>query len=238
MIVNTPESFSQLTGVKVLTETEVTKVNPIEKTVEALDLRTNETCIYNYDKLVIASGANAVKPPVEGVDLKNVFFMRTPDDAVALRDAFKSGGIKRAIVVGGGLIGLEVAENLSSLGIRVSVIDMAKSIPPGFDEEFSEYIQNHLADQGIMTFSETKLEAILGEEKVEKVKTSRRAMKADAVILSVGIKANTDFLADTSIELMPNKTVKVDQFLQTSIEDIYAVGDCATVVNRLTNKAA
>ncbi len=155
-----------------------------------------------------------------------------------MRSVVEAGEIKRAVVVGGGYIGLEVAENLYSQGVKTIVIDMAKHIPPGFDDEFAEYIESHLADQGIVTFTETKLEAILGEGKVEKIKTSKRAMKADAVILSVGIRANTDFLKDTGIELMPNKTIKVNEFLQTNIEDIYAVGDCATVTNRLTKEPA
>ena len=238
LIVNTPESFSNLTGVSVLTEIEVTKVNPAEKTVDVIDLKTQETLKYEYDKLVIASGAEAIKPPIDGVNLKNVFFLRTPDDAVAIRDAVEADGIKRAVVVGGGYIGLEIAENLAEQGVRITVIDMAENILPGFDEEFAEYVENHLADQGIMTFTKTKLEAILGEEKVEKVQTSRRAFKADAVILSVGIRANTDFLADSGIELMPNKTIKVNEYLQTNIDEIYAVGDCATVTNRITNEPA
>ena len=167
LIVNTPESFSSLTGVSVLTEVEVRKINPSEKTVEAIDLKTQELQKYEYDKLVIASGAEAIKPPIDGVNLKNVFFMRTPDDAVAVRDAVEAGGIKRAVVVGGGYIGLEVAENLAAQGVRITVIDMAENLLPGFDKEFAEYVENHLADQGIMAFTNTKLEAILGEEKVE-----------------------------------------------------------------------
>lgn len=238
LIVNTPESFSKLTGAQVLTEVEVTNVNPLDKTVDALDLNTNETIKYKYDKLVIASGADAIKPPVEGVNLKGVFFMRTPVDACNLREAVESGEIKRAVVVGGGYIGLEVAENLAAQGVKVTVIDMAKHVLPGFDVEFTDYVENHLADQGIMTFTETKLEAILGEGKVEKIQTDRRTMKADAVILSVGIRANTAFLADTGIELMPNRTIKVNELLQSNIEDIYAVGDCATVTNRLTKEPA
>jgi len=238
LIVNTPESFSNLTGVSVLTEMEVTKVNPTDKTVDALNLKTQETLKYEYDKLVIATGAEAIKPPIDGANLKNVFYLRTPDDAVNLRNAVEAGDIKRAVVVGGGYIGLEIAENLSAQGVRITVIDMAKHILPGFDEEFAEYVENHLADQGIMAFTETKLEAILGEEKVEKVKTNNRAFKADAVILSVGIRANTDFLADSGFELMPNKTIKVNEFLETNLEDIYAVGDCTTVTNRLTKEPA
>ena len=238
LIVNTPESFSNLTGVTVLTEVEVTKVNPADKSVEAKDLKTEEVKTYQYDKLVIASGAEAIKPPIDGAELKNVYFMRTPDDAHALRSAVENGEIKRATVVGGGYIGLEVAENLSLQGVRTTVIDMAEHILPGFDPEFCDYVENHLAEQGIMAFTNTKLEAILGEEKVEKVQTSKRAIKTDAVILSVGIRANTAFLAESGIELMPNRTIKVDEYLQTNVEDIYAVGDCATVMNRVTKEPA
>lgn len=238
LIVNAPEKFSNLTGVSVETEIEVTKVNTEEKTVEALDLRTQETKKYNYDKLVIATGADAIKPPIDGVNLKNVFVMRTPDDAETLRNAVETGEIKRAVVVGGGYIGLEIAENLASKGIRITVIDMASQILPGFDEEFARYVENHLADQGIVTFTDTKLEAILGEEKVEKIQTSKRAFKTDAVILSVGIRANTGFLKDSGIEMMPNRTIKVNEFLETNIKDIYAVGDCATVINKLTKEPA
>jgi NADPH-dependent 2,4-dienoyl-CoA reductase/sulfur reductase-like enzyme len=238
LIVNTPESFSKLTGVSVLTEVEVKKVSPAAKTVDAIDLKTKETLKYEYDKLVIASGAEAIRPPIDGVQLKNVFLLRTPDDAVAIRDAVEAGGIKRAVVVGGGYIGLEIAENLADQGVRITILDMAENILPGLDKEFAEYVENHLADQGIMAFTKTKLEAILGEEKVEKVKTSRRAFKADAVVLCVGIRANTDFLAGSGIELMSNKTIKVNEHLQANVEDIYAVGDCATVMNRLTKAPA
>lgn len=164
--------------------------------------------------------------------------MRTPEDAINLRRSIEAGEIKRAVVVGGGFIGLEVAENLAARGIRVSVIDMADQILPGFEPEIANYVENHLASHGIMTFTNTKLEAILGDEKVEKVKTNRRAVKADAVILSIGIRPNTDFLADTGIELSNNKAIVVNEHLETNIEDIYAVGDCAVVRNMLTGKEA
>lgn len=236
LIVNTPDSFHKLTGVNVLVETEVTQVNPEEKYVEAICLKTQEKMRCEYDKLVIASGAEAVRPNIEGADLDNVFFMRTPEDAYVLRDAIETGNIKRAVIVGGGYVGLEIAENLNSQGVRAVVIDMAKHILPGFDDEISEYVENHLAEQGIPILTETRLEAILGDGKVEKIKTDRRAMKADAVILCVGIKANTEYLKDSDIDLMPNKTVKVNEYLETNVKDIYAVGDCATVINRVTNK--
>lgn len=238
LIVNTPASFEKLTGVRVVTETEAVKVNRQEKTVEAVSTVTGERSVYGYDKLVIATGASPIKPPLEGMDLEGVFFMRTPKDAITLRERIEAGDVKRAVVVGGGFIGLEVAENLLARGIKVSVIDMAPHVLPGFDPEMAEYVEEHLADKGIMTFTGTRLEGFLGEGRLEKVQTSRRAMKADLVVLSIGIRPNTGFLADSGIELMPNKTVKVDAYFRTSDEDIYAVGDCATVTNRETGQPA
>ena len=238
LIVNTPDSFEKLTGVRVVTETEAVKVNRQEKTVEAVSTVTGERSVYGYDKLVIATGASPIKPPLEGMDLEGVFFMRTPKDAITLRERIEAGDVKRAVVVGGGFIGLEVAENLLAQGIKVSVIDMAPHVLPGFDPEMAEYVEDHLADKGIMTFTGTRLEGFLGEGRLEKVQTSRRAMKADLAVLSIGIRPNTGFLADSGIELMPNKTVKVDAYFRTSDEDIYAVGDCATVTNRETGQPA
>lgn len=238
LIVNTPESFSKLTGVEVVTETEVTSVNRAAKTVTAKNQATGESAEYSYDKLVIATGASPVKPPLEGMDLDGVYVMRTPEDAIALREKIETGSVKRAVVAGAGFIGLEVAENLAAKDIRVSVIDMADQILPGFDKEIAEYAENHLADHGIMAFTGTKLLGIEGEDgKVKKVLTDRKGMKADLAVLCLGIRANTAFLADSGIELMPNRTVKVNEYLQTNDENIYAVGDCASVTNRITGKA-
>lgn len=234
LIVNTPQSFEKLTGVKVRTQVEVTAVHRESRTVELVDMASGETGTESYDKLVIAAGASPIKPPLPGLDLPGVYFMRTPEDAITLREKVDTGSVKRAVVVGGGFIGLEVAENLASRGVKVSVIDMASQILPGFSREMAEYAEDHLAEEGIMCFTGTKLEAVLGEDKVEKVKTDRRAMKADLAVLSIGIRANTEFLKDTGIELMPNRTVKVNPYMQTNDPDIYALGDCATVTNRVT----
>lgn len=238
LIVNTPESFERLTGVRVVTNTEAVKVHREEKLVEAVNTETGETVTYPYDKLVIATGASPIQPSMEGLDLEGIYFMRTPQDAIALRERLEKKDVKRAVVAGGGFIGLEVAENLASQGIRVSVIDLAEHVLPGFDPEMAEYVENHLADQGIMTFTGTKLEGFVGEGKLEKVKTSRKAMKADIAVLSIGIRANTDFLEGSGIDLMPNRTVKVNEYMQTNDADIYAAGDCAMVTNRITGKEA
>ena len=236
LIVNTPESFSRLTGAEVLTEMEATAVDREAKTVKARSLQDGQEKEFSYDKLVIATGASPIHPNLPGMDLKNIFYMRTPEDAFALRDAIKEIPAKRAVVVGGGFIGLEVAENLAAEGIRVSVIDMAQHTLPGFDPEIAEYVENRLADEGIMVFPETKLEGVDGAGKVENVLTSRRAMKADLAVMSIGIRPNTAFLEGSGIELNPNRTVAVNQQMQTNDPDIYAVGDCAGVTNRITGK--
>ena len=236
LIVNTPEKFSKLTGAEVHNEIEVTGLDREKKIIKAKDLKTGKEVVYPYDKLVISTGARPVKPPLKGIDLPGVYFMRTPDDAVNLKADIEAGKIKRAAVIGGGYIGLEVAENLALQNIKVSVIEMAPHILTGFDKEFAEYAEDHLAEHGIMVFSGTKLESIEGTDRVEKIQTSKKTMEVDAVIMSVGIRPNTEFLADSGIELLPNKTIKVNEYLQTNDENIYAAGDCVSVKNILTDK--
>lgn len=238
LIVNTPEKYEKLTGARVLTQTEAVAVRPGEHKVEAKDLQTGEVKEYSYDKLVIATGASPFVPPIEGLNLKNVFVMRTPDDAIALREAVEAGEIKRAVVAGGGFIGLEVAENLAAKGVKVSVIDFAPHVLPNFlDPEMSEYVENKMAEEGIMPMTGVALEGVLGTEKVEKVQTSKRAMKADALILAIGIRPNTAFLEGSGIEMFKG-TILTDKYLKTNVEDVYAAGDCAMVTNRQSGKPA
>lgn len=236
LVVNTPAAFSALTGVEVLTETEVTAVNRTAKKVTAKNLLTGESGEWSYDKLVIATGAESFRPDCAGVDLKNVFFLRTPDDATALREAVDSGEVKRVVIVGGGFIGLEVAENLTRRGIRVSVIDFAPHVLSGLlDDEMCDYIENKMADAGVMAFTGVGLDHIEGDGKVEKVFTTRRPMKADAVVLSMGLRPNTAFLEGSGLETVKGALV-VNAHMQTSDPDIYAAGDCAIVKNLLTGQ--
>ena len=131
LIVNTPQKYEALTGARVLTRMEAVEVDRDAKQVTAVHLDTREKTVYSYDKLVIATGASPVHPPIEGVDLENVFFMRTPEDAIALRNLISDGGIKRAVVVGAGYIGLEIAENLAKDGVKPFVLDMAPHVLTG-----------------------------------------------------------------------------------------------------------
>ena len=238
LIVNTPEKYNKLTGVKVLTETEAINVDTAAKVVTAKNLQTGEETAYDYDKLVISVGASPVKPPVEGVDLENVFFVRTPEDAIRIREVVDSGEVKRAVVVGAGYIGLEIAENLKLMGIRPFVLDMAPQVlAPGFDKEMADYVEGKLADAGIPVVTGVTVTGIEGNGKVEKVLTSKKAYKADMVVMSAGIRPNTAFLEGSGIEMFRG-TILTDEFGQTNIADVYAAGDCAMVHNAITGKPA
>ena len=236
LVVNTPEAFAALTGAQVQVGVEVTGLDRAGKAVTARDLSTGEEFTEGYDKLVLAVGARPFVPQCEGVELENVFLLRTPDDAVALREKVDAGQIRRAVIVGGGFIGLEAAENLAAQGVKVSVIDFAPHVLSELlDPECCAYVEAKMADAGVMPFTGVALEGISGTGKVEKVLTSRRPMKADAVLLAMGNRPNTEFLADSGLEMFKG-TLLVDGDMRTSDPDIYAVGDCALVTNRITGQ--
>lgn len=237
LIVNTPEKYSKLTGVTVLTETEAVKVDPEAKKVVAKNVKTGEEQEHTYDKLVVSVGASPVKPPIEGCDLENVFFVRTPEDAIKIRDIVDAGNIKRAVVVGAGYIGLEIAENLKLQGVRPFVLDMAEHALPGFDPEMAEYVEGKLQESGIPVVTGVAVTGLEGDGKVEKVITSKKAYKADLVVLSAGIRPNTAFLEGIGLEMFKG-TVLTNEKGETNLPDIYAAGDCAMVHNALTGKAA
>lgn len=235
LIVNTPAKFAALTGAQVLTEREVTALNAENKTVQVKNIRSGAEESYQYDSCILAVGASSVVPPLPGVTLPGVFTMRTPDDAIEAREYLKENEAKRAVVVGGGFIGLEVAENLLAQGMSVTVIDMAPQIMPGFDIEMADFAKRHLEKKGIRVLTEVKMEGISGNGKAEGVRTDKGYLPADLVILSMGIRPNTAFLKDTGIQ-MEKGTILVDDKLKTSLPGVYAAGDCAMVTNCFTGK--
>lgn len=237
LIVNTPEKYAKLTGVTVMTETEATKVDPEAKKVTAINLATGQEQTYDYDKLVISVGASPIKPPIDGCDLENVFFVRTPEDAIRIREVVDAGDVKRAVVVGAGYIGLEIAENLKLQGVRPFVLDMAEHALPGFDPEMAEYVEGKLQESGIPVVTGVAVTGLEGSGKVEKVLTSKKAYKADLVVLSAGIRPNTSFLDGIGLEMFKG-TILTNGKGETNLPDIYAAGDCAMVHNALTEKAA
>ncbi len=234
LIVNTPAKFSGLTGVEVCVNTEIVAVNPEQKVVVA---KSGERI--PYDRLVIAAGAEPIVPKVGGVELDGVFTVRTPDDAVGIRDFADANGARRAVIVGGGFIGLEVAENLKKRGISVTVIDMAAQIMPKvYDPDMADYIRRKLVAGGERILVNTSLLGInpkSGESRVGSVSTGAGTIEADIVVLAIGIKPSTAFLEGSGIELERGLVV-VDGQMKTNVADIYAAGDCALVKNRVSGR--
>lgn len=236
LIVNTPQKFAALTGVNVVTGVEAVGVDGALKTVQAKNTETGEVLSFDYDKLVIATGASAIRPNIEGIGLNGVFTVRTPDDAISIRDYVSGRQVKQAVVVGGGFIGLEMAENLKEQGVSVTMIDAAAQILPDIlDPEMAAYVKRHLAQKGIRVLTNTKAVRIEGEAEVSGVRTDSALLSCGLVVMAVGIRPNTAFLQNSGVELDKGKIV-VDSMLRTNVADIFAAGDCAVVTNRLTGK--
>ena len=234
LIVNTPQKYAGLTGAQVITGCEVTHVDPATKTVSGL--RNGQSFTEHYDKLIVATGAAPVVPDMPGKDLPGVFPMRTPDDAVGLRDYVAANNCRRAVVAGAGFIGLEIAENLLSQGLDVTVVDFADQIMPNaFDPEMADFARRKLKDAGIRVITGQRIQSVTGVDKATGIVTDGGAIAADVVVLAIGVRPATDFLKDTGIEFFKG-TVVVDKEMRTNLPDIYAAGDCAMVYNRLTGK--
>ena len=234
LIVNTPEKFSALTGVEVVTGAEVTGVDFPSKTVTYV--HGGQKKDESYDRLVIATGASSIVPPVPGVDLDGVFSVRTPDDAQAIRDRAHADGVRRAVVAGAGFIGLEVAENLKAAGLSVTVIDMAGNImPSAFDDEMATWARRRIEEAGIRVMTGTRLEGVEGDGRVGAVRTDKAVLPADMLILALGVRPATAFLEGSGIE-MEKGAIVVDGHMRTNIDDVYAAGDCALVTSRITGR--
>lgn len=237
LIVNTPAKYAALTGVEVLTEKEVISIDSQTKSVKVKDGKTGGEEVHTYDKLVIATGASPAVPPVKGMELNGVFTIRTPEDAVNVRAYVEEENVKKAVVVGAGFIGLEMAENLQQKGVAVTVIDFAPQILPNIlDPEMAAYGKKHLLKKGIRVITGTKAEEISGDGRVEAIKTSAGVLNCGLVIMAAGIRPNTGFLEGSGIE-MNRGTILVDRTMKTSLPDVYAAGDCVQVVSRITGKA-
>lgn len=239
LLVRSPQDFKNEQGIDIYIEHEVKKINASEKKVTVENLKNGEKSEYSYDKLIIATGASPIVPPLENIDLGNIFTLRSVSDAFAIRELLESGKVKKAVVVGGGFIGLEAAENLKHRGIDVTIVELVPHILPPFDEEIALFAQNHMIDKGVKIMTGQKVTGFEGTDgKVSTVKTSAGDIEADMVILSIGVRPNTAVAVDAGIELGATKAIKVNKYMETNIKDIYAVGDCAENTNLITGKPA
>jgi len=237
ILVRSPEDFRNNQGIGVFTEHEVKKINVSEKKVIVEDLKSGNVQEFPYDKLIIATGASPIVPPLENIGLANIFTLRSVSDALTIRELLDSGKVKKAVVVGGGFIGLETAENLKYRGIEVTIVELMPHILPPFDEEIALYAQNHMVDMGVNILTGEKVTGFEGiDGKVSAVKTSAGDIEADMVILSIGVRPNTAVAVEAGIETGAAGAIKVNKYMETNIKDIYAAGDCAENTNLVTGK--
>jgi len=239
LLVRSPGDFKIEQEIEVLTEHEVKKIDASGKKVEVLDLRSGKVSEFPYDKLIIATGASPIVPPLENVKLRNIFTLRSVSDALAVRELVDTGTVKKAVVVGGGFIGLETAENLRNRGLEVTIAELVPHILPPFDEEIALYAQNHMVSQGVKILTGEKVTGFEGSDgRVAVVKTSAGDIEADMVILSIGVRPNTGIAVEAGIETGAAGAIKVNKYMETNIKDIYAAGDCAENTNLITGKPA
>lgn len=233
LIARTKENFEKM-GMEINLLHEVIDVNPTEKTVTVKNLNTNKTTNNSYDKLLIATGASPIKPPIEGIQLNGIETVSTYDDGVRLKEIFATNkDIKNVLIIGAGFIGIEMAEAMLEMDKNVTMVEFKNQILPNFDEDIVIPLQEELISKGIhLKLSERVIE-FKGEGKVSQVCTDKDCYDVDFVILSVGIRPNTAFLKDTGIEMLRNGAIKVNKKMESSIVDIYSAGDCASVYHRV-----
>lgn len=235
LLLQTPESLKESLNLDVRVSNEVTSIDTRKKTVSVKDLVTGKTYRESYDNLAICPGAIAAKPPIPGIDSPKVYTLRNIADMDAIKahldralseQVSDSKKTVTAVVIGAGYIGLEMAENLAHLGVKVSVVELSDQILPPIDKEMSIPVENHLRAQGISLYLSKSAAAIRDTADLAEVElSSGESLKADMVILSAGVRPSTDLAKKAGIELGGRGGIVVDSQMRTSAEGVYAAGD-------------
>lgn len=230
--------FKTRYNVDVLTEHNVVRIDKDQKTVQIRNLRTGEAFLDHYDTLVLATGASPFTPsPFDKRTYSNAFQVRTIENTRHIKDYMESHSVKKAVIIGAGFIGMEMTEQLTNLGIKVSVVEFSDQVMPSLDADMAFRVEEHLAEHGAELYLGDTVAEIMGEEKVEQLVTTKgQILKTDLVILAAGVRPNTELAEEIGIELGESKAIKVNPKMQTSIPDIYAVGDVAESFSVITGQ--
>jgi NADPH-dependent 2,4-dienoyl-CoA reductase/sulfur reductase-like enzyme len=235
LIARTQSTFKEKYGIDARVFHEVQKVDAENKMVSGINHRDGETFSLPYDRLLIGTGVSPVIPKWEGVTLPGIFSLKTIPDAKAIMDYLEKD-IHNVTVIGGGYIGLEMAESFAELGKKVTIIERNEQLAKIFDADMAELIHEEAEKHDIVLKMGESVEAFGGRDKVGSVKTDKGEYETDLVLVAVGVKPNTSFIEGTGIKTSVNGAIQVNAYMQTSMEDIYAAGDCATQYHRVKEK--
>lgn len=238
LLVQTPESLKKLLNLDVRIRSEVVSINRENKSVSVLNKDTNEQYEESYDRLVLSPGAFPIKPPLEGINDKRIFSVRNIDDAKAIKEQLKNKDIKTAAIAGGGFIGIEMAENLHELGIDVSIVEMSNQIMNQMDYEFAAQVQNHLRDKGIKLHLANGIKSFENKEKLRINLNNGENINVDLCILSIGVRPENKLAKDSGLEIGQTGGILVNKHLQTSDNNIYALGDAIEVKDLISKNGA
>jgi NADPH-dependent 2,4-dienoyl-CoA reductase/sulfur reductase-like enzyme len=231
--------FKEKRGIDVLTRHEVTRIDPQSKAVFARNLEKGEEITLSYDKLAICTGASAALPELPGAELKNVFVIRTAEDGVILKDFIKEAAPRSAVIIGAGLIGLEMAEALRARGLEVAIIKRpGSSILRMFDDDMAELVEKELKRNGVDLAKNAVIQRFEGDGqgRVRLVVLEGKSYPADLVLLATGAIPNASLAREAGLEVAPNGTIAVSEKMQTSDPDIFAAGDCVGQKHLITGK--
>ncbi|CUU03480.1 NADPH-dependent 2,4-dienoyl-CoA reductase, sulfur reductase [Candidatus Thermokryptus mobilis] len=228
LVVYDAKFFKEKRNIDVYLHHEVLKIFPAKRSVLVKDLERDKEFEIGYDKLVIATGARAVKPNIKGVDLKGIFTIRFLEDGIAIKNFIKENSPKRALIVGAGYIGMEMAEALVSLGIDVTVVEMMPNILGSMDDEINEIVEGELQRNGVKLLKSTSVVEFVGDGFVKgAILNNGVSLDVDLVIVGAGIKPNSEIARDAGIEMGRTGAIAVNQRMETNILGIFAAGDCA-----------
>jgi NADPH-dependent 2,4-dienoyl-CoA reductase/sulfur reductase-like enzyme/rhodanese-related sulfurtransferase len=226
LLVQTPEDFEQRFSLEVRTENEVQKINKEEKYIEVKNLKTGQLYQEQYDKLVLSPGARPVRPPIPGVNDSRIFTIRNVSDTDRIKEYIDQNNPQRAVIVGGGFIGLEMAENLHKSGIFSTIVEMAEQVMTPLDYEMAAEVHQHLKVKGVEFYLSDPVMSFEDSEDRELavVLKSGKVLQSDMVVLAIGVRPETELAEKAGLDVGEHG-IKVNEYLQTSDEDIYAVGD-------------
>jgi len=239
LFVQTVKGFMDKFRVDIRIEQEVTSVSPDAKTIEVKKIVSGEIYSETFDKLVLSPGAEPLKPNIPGIQLPNIFTLRSVSDTDVIKNFVSAGKAKSAVIVGGGFIGLEMAENLHAQGIDVTVVEMADQVMAPLDFSMAQIVHEKLVEKGVNLILSDGVERFdkRGAQITVCLK-SGETISVDMVLLSIGVRPETKLAMDAGLKIGITRGISVNEYMQTSNPDIYALGDAVEVVHGVTGKPA